>query len=128
VARPASILCPSTPAEPGVPGVHLTGMVGADGKVAHLLTPLPVDDAFLAAARERGRPEDRFRFAAPCAEGACENWAGGECGLIGRIRAHIPAPESADVLPACGIRARCRWWRQDKEAACAVCPLVTYNP
>jgi hypothetical protein len=121
-------LCPSTAADAGVEEMHLSGIVGADGLVAHLLTPLPVNDDFLAEVQAKGRPEDRFRFSAPCVEKRCENWAGGQCGLIGRIRAALPEPQATAALPPCGIRARCRWWLQDGAAACAVCPQVTYNP
>lgn len=129
-------LCPSTTASPGVEGVRLTGVVGRDGRVANLLTPLPVDAAFLAEASRAGPPEKRFRFSAPCAEGRCQNWAadgeGGHCGLIGRIRAHVAEHDPAAIVEArglqpCAIRARCRWWQQDAAAACAVCTLVTYN-
>ena len=138
MARQPAPLCPSTTAAPGVEGVHLTGVVGSDGRVANLLTPLPVDDAFLAEATRHGTPERRFRFSAPCVEGRCENWQagqggeGGQCGLIGRIRTHVAAHAPAEPPPAglqpCAIRARCRWWQQDAAAACAVCTLVTYNP
>jgi hypothetical protein len=136
-AAGAAPLCPSTTAAPGVEGVRLTGVVGRDGRVANLLTPLPVDAAFLAEANRHGVPEKRFRFSAPCVEGRCGNWAadapgGGACGLIGRIRQHVAAHDPQAIaeptgLQACAIRARCRWWLQDGAAACAVCTLVTYN-
>lgn len=135
IASQSPPLCPSTTAAPGVAGVHLTGVVGRDGRVANLLTPLPVDEAFLAEARRHGPPERRFRFSAPCVEGSCHNWSaegGGQCGLIARIRTHVAAQDPALAAPSgtlqpCAIRARCRWWSQDAEAACAVCTLVTYN-
>ena len=129
-------LCPSATlagVEPGQP-LHISGVVGADGLVTNLRTPLPVDAAMRAELQKHGTPERRFRFAAPCAEGRCGNWTeqgGGQCGLIARIRDHVAAsdaaPEPAAALPPCAIRADCRWWRQDGPSACAVCPLVTYN-
>jgi hypothetical protein len=41
-------LCPSAP---GTPGAVLIGVVGEDGRVANLGTPLPVDAGFLDVAR-----------------------------------------------------------------------------
>lgn len=137
-------LCPSatlTGAPPGEAaalagdGLRLIGLVGADGTVTNLRTPLAVDAAMHAELQRQGAPERRFRFAAPCAERGCGNWqageSGGDCALIGRIRSHVAAsgaaPEAEPGLQPCGIRASCRWWQQDGPAACAVCTLVTYN-
>lgn len=117
-------LCPSSP---GTPGAVLIGIVGPDGRVANLGTPMPVDAGFLDAARAHGPPEQRFRFSAPCAEGNCAQWNGRGCGLIDRIHDHVAAGralETQQPLRACAIRADCRWWRQRGAAACAVCPLV----
>lgn len=154
--RDAPPLCPSAtfaavgPADDAArsgPGdLQITGLVGADGTVSNLRTPLPVDAAMRAELGRQDAPERRFRFAAPCAEHGCGNWQAGEgagpteagstesdghCALIGRIRAHVAAnaagPEAAPGLQPCAIRARCRWWQQDGAAACAVCTLVTYN-
>jgi hypothetical protein len=116
-------------------GLRISGVVGGDGTVTNLRTPLPVDAAMRAELARHGAAERRFRFAAPCAERACGNWrageAGGQCALIGRIRAHVAASGAAPADPPglqpCAIRARCRWWQQDAAAACAVCTLVTYN-
>ena len=56
-------LCPSAP---GVPGAVLIGVVEADGRVANLGTPLPVDSGFLRTAAANGPPErlraDRPRY------------------------------------------------------------------
>jgi hypothetical protein len=138
-------LCPSATLD-GAPldaapdgfGLRITGLVGADGTVSNLRTPLPVDAAMRGALRGDDAPERRFRFAAPCAAQGCGHWqaggsgeASGQCGLIGRIRDHVAAsgaaPDAPPGLQPCAIRARCRWWQQDGAAACAVCTLVTYN-
>jgi hypothetical protein len=109
----------------------LIGVVGADGQVANLGTPLPVDAAFLDAARAHGSPERRFRFSSPCAEGRCTQWDGQGCGLIDLIHDYVTAPGALEMpgsLRPCPIRARCRWWRQRGAVACAVCPLVVTDP
>jgi hypothetical protein len=121
-------LCPSAP---GTPGAVLVGVVEADGRVANLGTPLPVDAGFLDAARAHGPPERRFRFSSPCTEGRCAQWDGRGCGLIDRIHDHVEAAGALEIpqtLRACAIRAGCRWWRQRGAAACAVCPLVATDP
>ncbi len=135
-------LCPSATLDGGVPtgaaggdGLRIIGLVAADGTVSNLRTALPVDAAMRAALHSHARPEQRFRFAAPCAEQGCGNWqagdTGGHCALVGRIRSHVAASGAAPAAPPglqpCAIRASCRWWQQDGPAACAVCTLVTYN-
>jgi len=123
VARP---LCPSAPGEAGA---SLIGIVGPDGRVARLATPLVVDDAFLDTARAGSNLGERFRFSAPCAEAGCGHWTGAACGLIADVRRRASATGLAGEpgLPRCAIRADCRWWQQDAAAACAVCSLVVYG-
>lgn len=118
-------LCPSTTPAAAGEAARIIGVVGADGRVANLITPIPASPAVLEAAGPA--PERKFRFSAPCAEGGCRQWDGAKCGLIGRIRAEV-APVEQDRLPVCAIRAECRWFVQDGRAACGVCPVVSYNP
>jgi hypothetical protein len=117
-------LCPSAPC---TPGAVLIGVVGEDGRVANLGTPLPVDAGFLDVARANGPPERRFRFSSHCVEGHCFQWDGRACRLIDRVLGHVTAAgalEMPETLPPCAIRAGCLWWRQRGAAACAVCPLA----
>ncbi|MBR0681233.1 hypothetical protein GXW74_12125 [Roseomonas eburnea] len=115
-------LCPSAPAEPGA---LVIGVVGPDGRVAHLATPLRADEAFVARLRrEDASPETRFRFSGTCLEGRCAQWTGTGCGIIERVLARIDAAEAAAPLPRCGIRRDCRWHAQRGAAACHACPLV----
>jgi hypothetical protein len=116
--------CPSAPA---TDGALLIGVVTADGRVANLGTPLPIDAAFIETANAHGAPEQRFRFSSPCQKQRCVHWNNRECGLIGEL--HTAASEAGEnlsiaALPRCAIRADCRWWRQRGRDACAVCPLV----
>lgn len=125
--RAAALLCPSTPAKPGV---QLIGVVDARGRVANVLTPLTIDAAFIELAQAHGPLGQRFRFSAPCAEGRCSHWGEGQCGLVGRLddAAAAAGPSAASALPPCAIRSSCRWWAQRGRAACAVCPIVLTEP
>lgn len=109
--------CPSARARPGA---LFIGMVDGSGGVSILAEPLPIDDAFIAAAAERGPPEARFRFAGPCAESGCENWDG-HCRFGASLMEH--AARVAEP-PACGIRATCRWHAQHGLQVCLRCPAV----
>ena len=119
--------CPSAPA---ASGTLLIGIVEADGRVANLGTPLPVDEAFIAAARTHGPPEERFRFSSSCQKEKCGHWQGDECGLIGELfesareKTLVAENNATQALPRCAIRAECRWWSQRGRDACAVCPVV----
>lgn len=116
------VLCPSARCEPGA---ILLGLVLPDGRVAFAHDRIVVDAGFVEAAAE-GRPaEQRFRFAAPCARGACRQWTGTRCGVIDAVTDHLGATEATGALPECAIRPQCRWYGQSGPAACGACPLIT---
>ncbi len=104
------------------------GVVQDDGRVAFLPKPPTVDAEFVAHAAQAGSPERRFRFAGACVKGLCTQWTGSACGVIERALEQI-ATDAADTLddaplPACAIRATCRWYRQRAASACRICPLI----
>ncbi len=124
MSAPRQILCPS--AQPEYPGSQVIGVVGgtADApEVAYLTEPQPVTPELLALAQPV-RPAEVFRFAAPCIHGGCPHYATEEAKC--KIAEKVVRWErvAVDKLPACTIRASCRWWQQEGKAACMRCPLV----
>lgn len=113
-------MCPSSPPDAGA---VLLSVVTVDGTPAYPHDAMPITPAFLEAARQGGPIDQRFRFAAPCQEAACAQWAGGHCGLPDRLIDLLPAQDNPP--PRCSIRASCRWHAQRGLDACRVCPLVT---
>jgi hypothetical protein len=114
--------CPSFYA---LPGSLLLGRVGEDGTVGIFSHPLEVDMAFLDQLWQRDiEPETAFRFAGPCHQSACKQWANGACQLIQRL-ASEPSKCTSSSLPNCGIRGACRWFLQKGALACSVCSSVT---
>ena len=122
-----SIMCPSARCHEGA---VLLGIVLPDGRVAFAEGRPTVDREFVSVATSDGRraPERRFRFSSPCAQGGCRQWTGSSCGVIaGAMDEACAAGHQASVdadLPACGIRADCRWFLQAGAAACSVCELI----
>lgn len=119
-ATTAPRTCPSARC---APGNRLLGVIGADGRMRALRTPLPVDDAFAAEAARAGRPEARMRFAGTCVEAGCAQWTGAGCGVIERVL-DLLAPDAPAALPPCAIRGQCRWFGQRGGQACAACADV----
>ena len=119
------LYCPS--AQPDMPGSRVLGVVGGTPdapEVAYLNELLPVSDEVLALAGQV-KPTQVLRFAAPCQEKKCCHFDGKDCRLVTRIVQILPAV--TDGLPACLIRASCRWYQQEGKAACVRCPqVVTY--
>ncbi|HSK47220.1 MAG TPA: hypothetical protein VLA05_04345 [Coriobacteriia bacterium] len=116
-------LCPSAPA---AEGAILLGVVGPDGELGYVQPLIEIDAEFLDLARERGRPEERFRFSSPCLEAGCGYWTGSACGVLEQVlsardKGQIPPAED---LPHCMIRRSCRWYAQSGSDACLVCPFV----
>ena len=123
-------LCPS--AQPEMREARVLGVVGgtADAPlVAYLSEPVPVSEEVLALAGTARHPADVMRFAARCEESKCRHFDGAQCGLATRIVQILPAV--VEALPACLIRAECRWYLQEGRPACLRCPQVVtrnYDP
>lgn len=122
-------LCPS--AQPEMDDSVIFGVVGGTPerpRLIHLSKPRPVTDELLALS-DPVKPTEVFRFAAPCAGNGCKHFDGMDCRLAKRVRKTLPVVEGK--LPACRLRPRCRWWRQEGKAACMRCPQIvteTYHP
>ena len=114
--------CPS--AQPQLEGAFAFGVVGGSAherRVAYLDERVPVSDELLAMAAPV-KPTEVFRFAAPCAGGACKHFDGHDCRLATKLVQLTPPVTRA--LPACTLRPDCRWWKQEGKSACMVCPSV----
>jgi hypothetical protein len=119
--------CPSTRVHEGA---ILLGIVGPEGRVAYLTPETRVDEEFVKAVQNRGRPEKRFRFASRCVEDGCGHWTGNRCGVIQQaLESDLDqaVTDARGPLPACAIRPRCRWFGQEGRRACAVCPLIVHD-
>jgi hypothetical protein len=117
----ADYACPSSPA---VPGAGLLGVLGPDGRIHNLRTPMQIDAEFLTQASQHGAPEARMRFSGRCETSGCMQWTGSRCGVIDRAMAALGAAPAVADLPPCTIRAACRWFDQTGPSACAACSLI----
>jgi len=125
------LLCPSSPCD--WPGARLIGVVGGtvDRPSVVYTGPRPVSPDLLACAAPV-TPTEVFRFAAPCQENRCLQFDGTRCRiseLIARLSPPVDGSAQPGALPSCGIRSRCRWWREEGVAACRSCSgIATDNP
>ena len=122
-----SLAVPTCPNAKCTPGAILLGFKAPNGRIKNLRTAMAVDDAFVAQARDIGPPEERMRFAAPCASQNCDQWEGGGCKAIARVITQLEnaTGDIADLLPPCPIRKTCQWYDQCGASACAACDLIT---
>jgi hypothetical protein len=90
-------------------------------RLAWIEEPQPVTPELFSLTCEVD-PRNVFRFAGRCEEKKCAHFDGQDCQLATRIVQILP--RVVDVLPACGIRAECRWYQQEGKAACFRCPQV----
>lgn len=117
----------SCPSARCAPGATLIGVLGQDGRIDHLKTPLVIDQDFVDRAEAVGAPETRLRFASKCQTSGCSQWTGSRCGVIDRVLKIMEAPDAppkAEALPPCVIRATCRWHAQSGDDACLSCAYV----
>jgi hypothetical protein len=124
--EPLPVMCPS--AQPGMRDPRLIGVVTFDEgvpRIAYLNEAVPVTEELLSSA-EPAEPREVFRMAAHCEELRCTHFNGTKCKLATRIVQILPAV--VDALPACLIRASCRWYTQEGKPACLRCPQVVTQP
>lgn len=115
-------LCPS--AQPWMDGAVVFGVVGgseSEAWVEYLTESVAATPDLLALARGVD-PTEVFRIGAPCAGHACRHFDGADCRLASKLVQLTPAASAS--LPACSLRPRCRWWRQEGKAACMRCPQI----
>ena len=116
------LLCPSAPPLPGE-AVLIGVVTGEPGqpRVVPTGSPISVTPELLTMA-EPVRPSEVFRFAASCRGGQCIHFEDEACQLAVRSVALLEAV--SQELPACPIRPKCRWFRQEGAAICRRCPQI----
>ena len=114
--------CPSS--MPDLPNSQIFGVVEGSVSypaVTYLERSLPSTPDWIATA-EPAEPTEVFRFVSSCLEIGCRQFGNGRCQLAQRIVQGFPPVTQA--LPTCAIRQSCRWWHQEREAACLRCPQI----
>ncbi|MBK7359176.1 MAG: hypothetical protein IPI45_06280 [Saprospiraceae bacterium] len=116
-----TILCPSSRAQTGA---RLLGIRQEDGSMAILPEPLKIDNSFIDISHQLAPAEQQFRFTNKCVESGCKQWTGARCGVADKLIQACSSIQLANTLPECGIRPQCRWYKQNGDEACKICPLV----
>lgn len=127
-AMPTTCSCPSS--QPDQPGASVIGVLAQEkdsdtARVRLLPVAVPANqliDLVVAPVR----PTEVLRFASPCVGDACKHFDEGKCQLARRIVAELP--EVTETLRPCAIRSSCRWFQQERAAACRRCPQVITEP
>ncbi|MCC7013346.1 MAG: hypothetical protein IT454_12350 [Planctomycetes bacterium] len=118
--------CPS--AQPDMDEARVFGVVTEERegqRIAYLAPETNVDPALLAGL-DGVAPTEVFRFSAKCETSRCSHFDGARCTLAERIKRAL-APV-VDRLPACTVRATCRWYLEQGGEICLRCPqVVTLN-
>lgn len=114
--------CPS--AQPDSPDARVFGVVVGDvdkPRVAYLEKGVEVSQQALDAVGHVA-PTRILRFAGKCANGACAQFSNGGCSLGTNILKKMDAV--TDKIPACTIRATCRWFAENGPDVCLRCSSV----
>jgi hypothetical protein len=119
---PQSLLCPSADAE--MSGSAIFGIVVGTPEAPHVvhLDRVKAIPPGLLTLNSPVKASEIFRIAATCIENSCKHFDGAKCRLTARIIEGLPAV--TDRIPACPIRANCRWWQQEGKEACLRCQQI----
>lgn len=116
------LACPS--ANPDTPNARVFAVIGGTAeapRASYLAKGVDVPEA-LQATPEGILPTRIFRFTGTCQASGCQQFANGNCQL-GKTVNRLLEPAS-DEIPACTIRANCRWFAENGSAICLKCPQV----
>jgi hypothetical protein len=115
-------LCPSS--SPSAESARVFAVVGGTPEAprASYLAKNTEVPAHLLQTPEGIAPTRIFRFAGKCIEGGCGQFANGACQLGKTVNRMLDAV--ADSIPACTIRAECRWFAENGPSICLKCPQV----
>ncbi len=119
------LLCPSAQAD--WKGSVIFGVMqgtAMEPRMTPLEEALPVTFDILELCKGVS-PSEVYRFAAPCANAACQHFSSGTCRLAKRI-VSVTSPVTSD-LPLCAVREQCRWFAQEGSDACYRCPQIVTN-
>ena len=107
-------------------GSLLIGIKNDQEEMDILEEPIKItEDIYEQLKAANSRPEKAVRVANKCITSGCKQWTGDKCGVIDEMLGKVEEGYLKDQLPTCAIRSTCRWYSQQKELACKVCPLVT---
>jgi hypothetical protein len=115
--------CPSAP--PDSEDAKVFGVVLGDidePRVAYLERGTSVPEDLIANASDVVSLTRIFRFSGKCVNGACAQFKDGQCRLGADVAAKMDAV--TDRIPACTIRATCRWFAENGPEVCLRCPRV----
>ncbi len=107
-------------------GALLIGIKNDQEEMDMLDEPIKItDDIYDEIGASGILPEKALRTANKCLESGCKQWTGKKCGVIDSVLKRVENNYLKDQLPECAIRKDCRWYAQQGDIACKVCPLVT---
>lgn len=110
-------LCPSAPFKKGH---NIFGELINDSFIfKDELTKID-EDTFSSVSQSDNK--NNYRVSMTCATKGCGNWNGSKCTVPDQMKNFIPADKRS--IQPCPIRNACRWFAQDGESACGICPLI----
>lgn len=86
-------------------------------------SPIKIDDDFLDQLDPRIEKAE-FRVTMKCVTKGCGNWNGQKCTVPDQMNQLVGKIENAEVYMNCPLKTTCRWFAQDAEEACKICPLI----
>ncbi len=107
-------------------GSLLIGIKNEEEEMELLADPIKITEEVYLEIKSLGvKPEKAVRVANKCIKSGCRQWTGEKCGVIDDALDKVENQFLKNHVPECAIRTTCRWYSQQGEIACKVCPLVS---
>jgi hypothetical protein len=111
--------CPSAPFKKG----HSIFAKFDGEKMSFLKTLIKIDNEIIET-ETRSREKTDIRATMPCVTKECINWNGKRCTVPEQMNYFLDQLEDISLVSNCPIQKSCRWYEQDGEKACKICPLI----
>ena len=59
-----------------------------------------------------------------CVTKGCINWNGDKCTVPEQMSYFFTPLDNIDDYKNCPLKSTCRWYAQDQEKSCSICPLI----
>lgn len=88
---------------------------------------IPITEALMSESSFFSEKTE-VRTTMKCVTKGCINWNGKKCTVPDQMSYFFQPLEEISAFKNCPLKTTCRWYAQDGEQSCSICPLIRTKP